>query len=130
MFKAKSGKSGVKRPQGTSPLRAIRLNCIDCCCGSAKAAKWCTCDGVNSTRCHLWPFRFGKRPKTAAKKYGDRLLDPRQMPSASISLDDVKSDIKDEGRPADRSEGLSQKKCAGAHVADAPEHAGGQEETP
>ena len=71
-----------------SPLRAIRKHCQDCG-GSANVVKFCTCDGVNSTRCDLWPYRFGKRPETAAKKYGQWALDPRQMPPASVSQEDA-----------------------------------------
>ena len=61
------------------PLVAIRKHCLDCSSGSIKEVKHCPCDGVHSTRCFLWPFRFGKRPKTAAKKYGAEFLDPAAM---------------------------------------------------
>ena len=71
-----------------TPMQAIRKHCVDCC-GSTKTVKFCTCDGVHSTRCDLWPFRFGKRPATAARKYGKQLLDPALMPSADVSLEEV-----------------------------------------
>jgi len=89
-----------------TPLRSIRKHCLDCCGGRPSVVKYCTCDGVNSTRCHLWPFRFGKRPATAAKKHGERFLDPRQMPSAEIPQEEVESG----GRPGGRSGELSKKK--------------------
>lgn len=41
----------------TSPMKAIREKCLDCCCGSSLEVKNCTC-----TNCHLHPYRFGKNP--------------------------------------------------------------------
>ena len=89
-----------------TPMQAIRRHCLECCGGRSSVVKYCTCDGVNSTRCDLWPFRFGKRPATVAKKYGKQLLDPRQMPSAAIPQEEVEG----EGCPGGRSGGLSGKK--------------------
>lgn len=40
-----------------TPLRAIRLKCIDCCCGSVYEPAKCT-----AVRCPLHPFRTGHRP--------------------------------------------------------------------
>lgn len=40
-----------------TPIRAIRLKCLDCS-GTANEVKLCTCKD-----CALWPYRFGKRPK-------------------------------------------------------------------
>lgn len=70
------------------PMAAIRAKCIGCCCGSFKAVKFCTCDGHNSTACPLWPFRFGKRPATARKGRLAAFMDPKQMPSADVPLED------------------------------------------
>ena len=41
----------------TSPLKIIRLKCLDCCCGQSEEVKHCTCED-----CPLWPYRFGKNP--------------------------------------------------------------------
>lgn len=41
----------------TTPLKAIRANCIDCCGGSRHEVKLCP-----ATNCPLYPFRFGKNP--------------------------------------------------------------------
>lgn len=70
----------------THPLRAIREKCLDCCSGSAKVVRYCACDGVNSTRCALWPFRFGYRPATARKRYGKQLLSPKLMPGPNVDI--------------------------------------------
>ena len=40
-----------------SPLKAIRLNCLECVCWSAYEAKNCT-----SKICPLFPYRLGKVP--------------------------------------------------------------------
>lgn len=40
-----------------SPLRAIKLRCIDCCGGSYNEVKVCP-----SVGCALYPFRTGKNP--------------------------------------------------------------------
>ncbi len=68
-------------------VRDVRAHCLDCCRGSTKDVIWCPCDGVNSTTCHLWPYRLAKQPATFAAKYGDRLLTPGKMPPSDIELD-------------------------------------------
>lgn len=40
-----------------SPLRALRLKCLDCCNGSAQQVRLC-----NAVDCPSWPFRMGKNP--------------------------------------------------------------------
>lgn len=40
-----------------SPLRAIRLKCMDCCCQQIVEVRNCTV-----TSCNLWPFRMGHNP--------------------------------------------------------------------
>jgi len=70
-------------------LKAIRDHCRECCGGYEKAVTYCTCDGIHSTRCDLWPYRFGKRPSVVRRKYGAGLLDPKTMPDAQASLEDL-----------------------------------------
>lgn len=41
----------------TSPLKAIRIKCLDCCCGQSNEVKLCPTED-----CALWPYRFGKNP--------------------------------------------------------------------
>lgn len=41
----------------TTPMKAIREKCLDCCCGSATEVNLCTI-----TDCALYPFRMGKNP--------------------------------------------------------------------
>lgn len=38
-----------------SPMKAIKLKCLDCCCGNWGEVKACT-----AIKCPLWPFRMGK----------------------------------------------------------------------
>ena len=48
---------GYKGPIITSPTKAIKAHCIECCGGSFTEAKQCT-----ATKCPLWCFRNGKNP--------------------------------------------------------------------
>ena len=77
----------VQMPNPISIMRAVRLHCLDCCGGSPKSVTWCTCDGLHSTRCDLWPFRFGCKPKAVQRRYGEQLITPAMMPGADIDLD-------------------------------------------
>jgi len=70
-------------------LRHVRRKCLDCCGDLAKAVTWCTCDGIHSTRCECWPFRFGVQPTSFQAKHGDRLVNPEKMPPADVHLDDL-----------------------------------------
>lgn len=45
-----------------TPLKAIRLKCLDCCCGQAREVRDCSCPD-----CSLYPYRFGKNPALAGK---------------------------------------------------------------
>ena len=40
-----------------SPLRALRLKCLDCCNDSTQEVRLCT-----AVDCPSWPFRMGKNP--------------------------------------------------------------------
>lgn len=68
--------------------KAIRAKCLDCS-GTAKMVKYCTLDGHNSTRCELWPYRFGISPAAAVRRYGIEFMDPELMPDANVCLDDL-----------------------------------------
>lgn len=48
----------------TSPLKAIRLKCLDCCCGSSNEVKLCPVAG-----CALYPFREGINPNRKPREY-------------------------------------------------------------
>lgn len=63
-LKAKGGLPSIeeKFKAHPTPLKAIRLMCIDCCGGNRKAPKECT-----STTCPLYLFRNGKKPKHSEK---------------------------------------------------------------
>ena len=43
-----------------TPLKSIRANCLDCCAGSPKQVATCQIE-----RCHVWPYRMGRRPTPA-----------------------------------------------------------------
>ncbi len=44
-------------PKTTSPIKAIRHKCLDCCAGSYTEVEKCP-----AKKCPLWHFRFGKNP--------------------------------------------------------------------
>jgi hypothetical protein len=46
-------------------LRAIRKRCLDCKAGNAAEVRRCDFDGGTEEFCPLWPYRMGKRPKSA-----------------------------------------------------------------
>ena len=71
------------------PLRAIRAVCLDCCAGESKAVTFCTGDGLHSTRCAAWPFRFGIGADSAGRRYGKAIVTPELMPDANVSLDEL-----------------------------------------
>ena len=74
----------------TSLAKAVRAKCLDCG-GSNKYVQFCPCDGVNSTYCPLWPFRFGKRPKTILRGPRGYLLDPQNIPDSLVELEKCRS---------------------------------------
>ena len=41
----------------TSPIKAIKAKCLDCCCGQREEVKLCP-----AVDCPLYPFRLGKNP--------------------------------------------------------------------
>ena len=53
----------VKRPL----LKAIKLKCMDCCCGSWDEVKKCPSEKT----CFLHPYRLGKNPFALKKKYNE-----------------------------------------------------------
>ena len=86
---APRGNETAASPPRITPIAAIRANCLECGGGSFKAVLWCPCDGVHSTRCHVWPFRFGSRPETVAARFGPALVTPGNMPGAEVCEDDL-----------------------------------------
>ena len=47
-----------KEPIETStPIKAIRAKCLDCCCDQREEVKLCP-----AKDCPLWPYRMGKNP--------------------------------------------------------------------
>jgi hypothetical protein len=59
-----------------NPLKAIRLRCLDCCCGSASEVRKCA-----AVACPSWPFRLGVNPFREK-----RVLSPEQKQAAAERL--------------------------------------------
>jgi len=50
----------------TSPIKAIRAKCLDCCCNNSNEVKLCP-----ASECPLHPFRFGKNPYRTKRQLSD-----------------------------------------------------------
>ena len=70
-------------------LKMVRRNCLDCSGGVVKYVTWCPCDGLHSTRCEFWPFRFGQGVEKVRRRYGPQLATPELMPEANVKMDDL-----------------------------------------
>jgi hypothetical protein len=46
-----------------TPMKAIRAKCLDCSGGSSSEVRLCEIED-----CPLYPWRFGKRPQTVARR--------------------------------------------------------------
>ncbi|MFC1597209.1 hypothetical protein ACFL5Q_04620 [Planctomycetota bacterium] len=76
-------------------LKHVRRNCLECSGGSARYVTWCSADGLHSTRCEFWPFRFGSQPATFRQRFGGRLLTAESMPPAGINLDELPASLEE-----------------------------------
>ncbi len=56
----------------TTPLRAIRLKCLDCCCENSAEVKRCHIED-----CALWPYRMGRNPHRAGMGNVENILNSR-----------------------------------------------------
>lgn len=57
-----------------TPIKAIRAKCLDCCCGSFQEVRLCTVQN-----CPLYPYRFGKRPRTNKVPETQEILKSTQL---------------------------------------------------
>ncbi len=48
--------------------KAIRLKCIDCCCGNTAEVRKCTVE-----HCPLWRYRMGKEIKDGLEENNDEI---------------------------------------------------------
>lgn len=65
-----------KTAELTSPMKAIRAKCLDCCCDQREEVKMCP-----ATTCPLYPFRLGKNPNRKV-----RILTDEQRKAAAERL--------------------------------------------
>lgn len=68
----------------TSPVKAIREFCLDCCGGSSNEVKGCT-----APNCALFAFRFGRNP------YIKREMTEEQREAAKVRLAKARENRKD-----------------------------------
>ncbi len=86
------------------PLKAIRSACLECA-GTAKSVAYCPNDGVNSTLCPVWHYRFGKRPETVQLELGEAMLTPEMMPGPEVELESLPANPR-HYRARDRPQGV------------------------
>ena len=70
-----------------TPLRSIRLKCLDCCCNSSFEVRLCLC-----TDCALHIYRFGKNPHRSKKA-----AEGHSSAQNSVLTSDLEQDTPDQG---------------------------------
>jgi hypothetical protein len=53
-----------------SRSKAIRLKCLDCCCGQPSEVRKCLAEN-----CPLWRFRMGREIREENTSFSDEILD-------------------------------------------------------
>jgi hypothetical protein len=72
----------------TTPLRSIRLKCIDCMGGSPSEVRRC-----NIPECSLYQYRFGTNPSLKGKRGNGQALKKYRLSRKHSCID--KGDLKD-----------------------------------
>ena len=81
-----------------SSLRALRLNCLDCCNDSAQEVRLCT-----AVDCPSWPFRMGKNPWRAplsAEARAQRSATMNRNRASALTVPD-KTQAQNDASPSD-----------------------------
>ena len=63
-----------------TPLKAIRLKCLDCCCYQANEVRLCT-----ATKCPLFAYRMGHNPALQGKRVKTHREEETQFNPTTIS---------------------------------------------
>lgn len=58
-----------------SRKKAIRLKCLDCCCGNAREVRLCSIQ-----KCPLWRFRLGTESKAEKAAFGEETGSDESQP--------------------------------------------------
>lgn len=95
-------------------LAAVRRNCLECSGGNAKCVAYCPCDGLHSTHCEFWLFRFGCSPQRAARRYGHHAVTPGKMPPATALLDSLPPNLRGYQPGPSRRQDAAPAVCGGA----------------
>lgn len=64
----------------TTPMKAIRLKCLECCCGQSYEVRICRIKD-----CALWSYRFGHRPNKALDTARSAGFDERQSADDEVT---------------------------------------------
>lgn len=66
--------AGIEQKEAKTPMRAIRLKCLDCSTGSAHEVSLCEVDD-----CPLWKYRMGKNPNARKPTEKEREASKKRM---------------------------------------------------
>ncbi len=84
----KGDKMDDNKETATTPIKAIKAKCLDCCCGQREEVRECPVK-----ECPLWTFRLGKNPNRARnmtdeqrKAAAERLAKARAARSSTSSI--------------------------------------------
>jgi|WetSurMetagenome_2_1015567.scaffolds.fasta_scaffold561979_1 hypothetical protein len=71
-----------------TPMKAIRLKCLDCCCGNVAEVKRCPCPD-----CSLYAYRLGKNPAMAGRRGNAAALRKSPVVSRDITTQTASGDM-------------------------------------
>ncbi len=66
----------------TTPVKAIRAKCLDCCCWQLKEVRLC-----EATGCPIFPYRFGKNPNRAGIGHSKGVCSTKTATQVPVSDD-------------------------------------------
>lgn len=69
-----------------SPLKQIRLYCLQCVCGSSEEVKRCSIKD-----CPLWSFRFGNNPFRTKREYTEEQKEAMRSRLAEVRKTQAKN---------------------------------------
>lgn len=88
-----------------SPMRALRLRCLDCCAGSDSEVRHCP-----ARKCPSWPFRMGTSPwrkfklSDVQKENLKKLADSRRGMSVTIRVEpEMKAELEEQAAQSNTS---------------------------
>lgn len=70
-----------------TPMHAIRLKCLECCCGQTSEVRLC-----HIKDCALWAYRFGHRPNKMPAAAPSNGLNAEQAAGVEDTTEDLRNE--------------------------------------